>query len=579
MAISQRTVPTLELLNGAQAGQKFRLDQIITIIGRNSDCDIVLEPMSVSRRHASVEWRDGKFLLRDLSSTRGTYLNQRRIGNDPVLLEHGATIQIAELLLRFRSQILQINEKEDDTQSTIYATIEVVSDDGSSSFMKPLEKLRALQKISRQLSSKLELHAVLEHTLESLFDIFPLAERGFILLKNESGGDLVPQVIRSRSGPIGELSISKSVLNRVLSRGEAILGKDPNLDFPDQDSGTSGGIRSLMCVPLWDGDQEVIGVIQIDTRDQRFGFDQDDLDLLAGVAGQIAAAVQNARLHQVLMTQGELQRELQFARQVMQALLPERPASIAGYEFWEYYEPARHIGGDYYGYIPLVDPQDTESAPSSRLAVAVGDVVGKGLAAALLTSKLSSEIRLFLQLESDPAQVVTRLNKHLDPRGQLDMFITFLLIILDVETHRMTLVNAGHPAPLIRRGDGRIEEFGRGSSSIPLAIMPNCVYRSVETHLGEDDVVILYSDGVTDAMNSAHRRFDEAGRLVSTIRQAPGGPSEIGECIMREVRQHVGSQSQFDDITLICLGRKVGGIQSTMPGLPSSPEGLPNGRG
>jgi serine phosphatase RsbU (regulator of sigma subunit) len=557
MGVSQRIVPSLEFVAGAWVGRRFSLNRPLTVLGRNSECDIVFEPMSVSRKHASIECRDGRYFLTDLGSTRGTYLNQKKIGREPIPLEDGSTIRIAEILMRFRSPILRIRENEDETQSTIFASIDAISS-GDSSYptVKPLEKLRALQKISRQLSSTLELHDVLELTLASLFEIFPRAEQGFVLLQDEKGAELVPQVIRSRTGPIGELSVSKAVLQRVLSKGDAILGKDLRGDFPDSDSVSAGRTYSLMCAPLWDGNHEPTGVIQIDARDGQGGFDQDDLDLLAAVAGQIAAAVQVARMHQALMNQRELEQDLQVARHVMQALLPERPTAVKGYEFWEYYEPARHVGGDYYGYIPLDNNDPDDGGRPRRWAVAVGDVVGKGLPAALLTSKLSSEIRLFLQLESDPAAVVSRLNRHLDPGGILDMYITFLLIILDIESHRMTLVNAGHPAPLIRRGDGNLEVFGRESSSLPLAIQLSSEYRAVETGVGEDDVVILYSDGVTDALDATQERFGEEGRLETTILAAPTAPAEVGEAIMKAVRNHAASQPQFDDVTLICFGRR-----------------------
>jgi serine phosphatase RsbU (regulator of sigma subunit) len=556
MTVSHRIIPSLEILAGPRAGRRIPLSQAVTVIGRHSECDIVLEPMSVSRKHAAIERRDDRCYLRDLGSTRGTYLNQTKLTTQSAPLEDGSTIRIGEVLIRFRSRLLRIREKDDETQSTIFASIEdVPSGDSSCPTVKPLEKLRALQKISRQLSSKLELHEVLELTLDSLLEIFPRAERGIILLRQGEGGDLFPQAVRARSGSIGELSVSTTILRRVLSDGAAVLSEDLGGELPDPGDPSAGTPHSLMCAPLWDGNREPIGVVQIDAKAGRAGFDQDDLDLLATVAGQIAAAVQAARMHQELMKQRELEREFQLARQVMQALLPERPTGVAGYQFWECYEPARHVGGDYYGYIPLVDAGPDEAGPPRRWAVAVGDVVGKGLPAALLASKLSSEVRLFLQIEPDPAAVVSRLNRYLGPGGNLDMYITFALLVIDVEAHRMTLVNAGHPAPLILRGNGTLEVFGRGSSSLPLAILLDSEYRAVETGLGEDDVVILFSDGVTDALDADHKRFGEDGRLERTILEAPASPAEVGERIMKAVRDHAGSQPQFDDLTLICLGR------------------------
>jgi len=238
----------------------------------------------------------------------------------------------------------------------------------------------------------------------------------------------------------------------------------------------------------------------------------------------------------------------------MQALLPERPASVKGYEFWDHYEPARHVGGDYYGFIPLFDPQDNRRGDARRWAIAVGDVVGKGLPAALLTARLSAEIRLFLQGETDPARVVTRLNLQLTENGVLDMYITFLLAMLDVSSHRLMIVNAGHPYPLIRRNDGRLEEFAPEASGLPLAIQGDWVYETTETTLEPGDVVILYTDGVTDALNPQNERFGDP-MLRKLFLAAPAGPAAAGESLIQHVRNHVAGRTQFDDITMVAFGR------------------------
>ena len=364
---------------------------------------------------------------------------------------------------------------------------------------------------------------------------------------------LAPEAIRTRSGPAGELSISKSVLQRVLNNGQAILSKDVAAEFPHSESISEGRIRSLMCVPIMDQKRHPIGILQIDTRDGRGWFVQEDLDLLVSVAYQISVAVQNARLHGDLLKQHEMEQELLFARQVMQALLPERPLSVPGYEFWDCYEPARHVGGDYYGFLPLYEAQENRQQPARRWAIAVGDVVGKGLPAALLTARLSAEIRLFLQGEADPARVVSLLNQQLIENGVLDMFITFLLAVLDIPSHKLRVVNAGHPCPLIRRRNGTIEELGRDASGLPLAIERDWVYAVVETTLEPGDVVILYTDGVPDAMNTENERFGDA-RLRQLLAGAAAGPAAVGEALVRQVHNHASSGNQFDDITLVAFG-------------------------
>jgi sigma-B regulation protein RsbU (phosphoserine phosphatase) len=554
MAAPQTIVPTLQILSGPFTGRLYTLDREVTIIGRNPECDLVLQPKSVSRKHAAILRKSGGFVLKDMGSTRGTFVNGQKL-TQPVLLEDGNTLQIGELLLNFSSRVVQIQDG-DEEQSTIYATIDLLNQsDRNLPLVRPEAKLRALRLISQELGGTLVLNEVLDRIFNSLFEIFPRAERGFVLVREPGSDTLVPEVIRSRTGPAGELTISKTILNRVLNDGQAILSKDLPKEFPESESVSDSQIRSLMCVPLLDQDRKPIGIMQIDTRDGRGRFDQDDLDLLVAVANQISVAVQNARLHKALVRQREMEQELLFARQVMQALLPDRPASVPGYEFWAYYEPARHVGGDYYGFFPLrqavgADRRDV----ATRWAIAVGDVVGKGMPAALLTAKLSGEVRLFLQGDPDPAWVVSQLNHQFDDGGVLDLYITFLMVMLDVQRHHLSVVNAGHPCPMIRRRNGTLEELGKTVSGLPLAIMPNYPYETAMTLLEPGETVILYTDGVTDAMNPANERFGES-RLRAALSGAGPGAAAAGEAIVKAVQRFVADRQQFDDITLVCLAR------------------------
>ncbi len=553
MASGQSIVPSLQILSGPLAGRLFKVDRELLVIGRNPDCDIVLEPKSVSRRHAAIVRRNSDFVIKDLGSTRGTFVNGQRI-DQPVPLSSGHLIQIGEVQLSYSTQAVQIQEGAQD-QSTVFAAIDMAgSSDIIHPAVKPEQKLRALQQITMAFGSTLVLSEILEKVLASLFEIFPRAERGFVLLEDRERHILAPEAIRTRTGPPGDLSISKSILQRVLNNGQAILSKDIAAEFPQSESVTDSRIRSLMCVPILGQDRRALGIVQIDTRDGRSRFEQEDLDLLVTVASQISVAVQNAQLHTALMHQQEVEQELVLARQVMQALLPERPVDVPGYEFWDHYEPARQLGGDYFGFLPQYDPSDDRRESTDRWAIAVGDVVGKGLPAALVTAKLSTEIRLFLQGEDDPARVVGRLNRLLSENGVLDMYITFVLVMLDVRTHRLVVANAGHPYPLIRRHDGRIEELGRHASGLPLAIEGSWIYETTETTLEPGDLVVLYTDGVTDSLNVAQERLGEP-RLLRELGKAPAGAAAVGEHLVQQVRRHAVGQSQFDDVTLVVFGR------------------------
>jgi serine phosphatase RsbU (regulator of sigma subunit) len=560
--------PSLEVVAGMQAGRIFHLSRDHSLLGRSDGCDVILSPRTVSRRHAVIERRGRGFTIRDLGSTRGTFVGNVRVGRESVSLENGAMIRLGDLVLIFHCGEVRVQD-EDTPSTSVLASIDVASaGDTRTTVVKPREKLRALLKINRDLACALDLNDVLDRTLASLFEIFPLAERGFILLPDPNDSEPAPTIVRSRSGLPGPLSISRTILNRVLNDGYAILSGDVAGEFPDSRSAAEGQIRSLLCAPLLDDQRQPIGIIQIDTFESRGRFEQDDLDLLVAVAGQIGVAIQNARLHKALLNQRELERDLQFARRVMQTFLPKHPVTLPDYDFWDYYEPARQLGGDYYGYLPLDDPELAAERPSRRWAVGIGDVMGKGLPAALHAAKLSAEVRLFLSLEPDPTQVVSRLNRYLQIGGTPDVFITFLLVILDLDTSRIVAVNAGHPPPLIRRGETGFEELADTDGGLPLAVSLDSNYPASDSTLGEQDVLILYTDGVTDAMNIQDERFGLEG-LIESARSATGSASSIGEAIRRDLRRHTAGRELFDDITLICLGRHQPETQCTVTAFDS----------
>src|SRR5262249_12513484 len=186
-----------------------------------------------------------------------------------------------------------------------------------------------------------------------------------------------------------------------------------------------------------------------DTYDDRGRFTQEDLDLLVAVASQVSVAVENAQLHTTSIEQTQIEQEAVDANEVQLALLPERRPTLPGYDFWDYYEPARFVGGDYFDYLPVVYPDAQGNVSLRRWWLAVGDVAGKGMPAALLMARLSAEVRLFALTMSDPLKIVERLNRDFCLRTISERFITFVLAQIDAETHRLTVVSAGHTSPII----------------------------------------------------------------------------------------------------------------------------------
>ena len=310
-------------------------------------------------------------------------------------------------------------------------------------------KLKALLEISQNLGKALAVKQVLPKLLDSLFTIFIQADRGFIVLRDPAGGRLVPKAVKYRRGDDPEMiRISRTIINEVMATKEAILSADAAVDkrFDMAESIADFHIRSMMCVPLINSEGAAIGVIQIDTVNQRNRFSREDLDVLASVASQAAFAVENAELHETLLREQALERELRVAHEVLRGFLPAASPRIPQYEFFAFYEPASQLGGDYYDYIPL---------SGGRLAVVVADVSGKGIPASLLMARLSADARYCLASEPTPAEAVNRLNRAFCEAGWEDRFVTLVLAVLDVQRNEVAVVNAGHLPPLLRRGRGR----------------------------------------------------------------------------------------------------------------------------
>jgi serine phosphatase RsbU (regulator of sigma subunit) len=244
---------------------------------------------------------------------------------------------------------------------------------------------------------------------------------------------------------------------------------------------------------------------------------------------------------------------LDAARRVQDSLLPQRMPELPGYQFYAHYEPAQEVGGDYYGFVPL-GPE--------RVALSLGDVAGKGVAAALLMAKLSSDARYCLLSEPELTRAVARLNDLVYEAmsdGKMDRFITLAAAVLDASANAVTVVNAGHLSPLLYRGaSGAAEDaLPKEAGGLPMGIMDGQSYEAYTVPLAPGDCLILFSDGVTDAANVRREKFGRKGIGSALTGAGPLGARALGERVIRAVQRHAagGAQRDQDDITLVCVGR------------------------
>ena len=242
-----------------------------------------------------------------------------------------------------------------------------------------------------------------------------------------------------------------------------------------------------------------------------------------------------------------LKLDLGLAREVQRGFLPQRMPEIPGYEFFGYYESAYEIGGDYYDFIPL---------PRQRLAILLGDVAGKGVVAALLMAKLSADARSCMLTEPDLAVAIGKLNALMNQSGIADRFVTLVAAILDHASHTVTLVNAGHPSPLLyRRATRRVAEaIGNEAAGFPLGIQSGFEYASCQVSLAPGDSILAFTDGVSEATDVDNVPFGWKG-VDAAVQGNAYSPRALGERVVQVVKQFTAGRSQDDDIALVGFGR------------------------
>lgn len=513
------------------------------LVGRMSACEINIghDSQDVSRKHARLYREGDDWFVEDLGSRNHTYVNGLDIGvRSPRILQYGDRIRVCCYEMHFLDSDGPLHDSSSvrlhDTpitqaKSSVSLTSEVGPDDRT--------KLSALINVTQGLKNILSLDAVLADTLTALLRTFPTAQRGVIGLLEDN--EFVPKWWKLReSNGQQSIGVSRTVIQHVINEKEAILLENAPKEFPDHLSITELSIQSLMCAPLLDADRNAIGAFQIDSESFA-GFSRDDLVLMAAVAIQASLAISFARLHEHALQQQIIERDLKLARDVQGEFLPKSTPDIPGYEFADYYEPARFIGGDYFDYVPLAN---------GKMAIVVGDVGGKGAPAALHMARMAMETRRCLLEFSDPAEVISELNLRLATR-----FATFVMYVLDTNSHSLTVVNAGHRPPLRRRADGTMESLGDLISRYPFGVEEDVQYESATYKLLPGETVSLLSDGFEDSYNAQRDEYFGIERIEAAITAAGDTAAVIVNELVRQVEEFSDGTMQIDDMCIVTISR------------------------
>jgi phosphoserine phosphatase RsbU/P len=530
------------------------LDRDRITLGRSSACELAYpDDSGLSRQHMAFIRDGGTWEVQDLGSKNGTLLNGKRL-DQRTPFHMGDRVMAGHLTIEFAGsdpaarpvsdKVVFVETPEaNKSTTTVAANLEsLIAPSGldqisQGTIIQANPQMQALIRAGRELVGYRPLNELFEVIMDLAMQAV-MAARGVLMTLED--GELVVRASRGAG-----FKISTTVRDRVLKERTSLLVRDTQLDqaLREQKSIVQNKVRGMIAVPLQTNDR-VIGLIYVDTPDLIREFTREDLGLLTVMANIAATRIDHARLSEIEAVERAMAQELEQAAHIQMGLLPTKSPDVLGMDIAGSTLPCRTVGGDYYDYLTF---------PDGRAAVLIGDVAGKGMPASLLVSSLQARVKVLFEDGDDLAQKIMRLNKHTAANCPGNRFITFFMTVVNPSTGELVYTNAGHNPPLMIRADGTVEDLKGGG--IILGILPIAKYEDVHATMNPGDMLVLYSDGVTEAATAADDDFGEArlGQLAASLRTRPA--HEIVAAVQSEVAKFAAGTPQADDITVVVMRR------------------------
>jgi serine phosphatase RsbU (regulator of sigma subunit) len=533
------------------------------LIGRSEDNDLALPDPFSSGHHAIIAPADNGFCVRDNGSKNGTFLNGKKVQGeielkrgDEILIgstriiydkELSSNVEVTEVAHPSRNINTVIPLKDILKKQDIDTTIQSLATPAD--FMKiksDYKSMAVLNEVSKALVLHQPLHELLERIMDLISEYLPM-DRGVLMLKEGNPPQMIAKVPRINNKNLlrQKILVSQSIINLVLDNHSSVLTADAQTDdrLMMKDSVIKSNIHSAMCVPLWNN-REIIGVIYADRISLLDQFGEDDLRLMTLLSNLAAVKIENSKAIEQAIEVEKFQKELALAAQIQKDFLPKKNPPCENFDIAGTNIPCNQVGGDYYDFI-AIDP--------CRLAVVVADVSGKGMSAALLMASLRAaliaEVGPQLRLEN----MAAKLNDFVHSSSAANKFITFFFCELDMRTGVLRYINAGHNPPIVIAKDGTVARLD--PTGFCLGMFPAVAYEISQVTLDKGDMVVLFTDGITDARNKDNGEFGEEN-LIGLLKKSTKKPaSEIVGKICAELSSFTAGVEPFDDMTLIVLKR------------------------
>jgi sigma-B regulation protein RsbU (phosphoserine phosphatase) len=519
-------------------------------IGRSSAAELCFpEDAGLSRQHFAFENEGEDWTVQDLGSKNGTFVNNIPL-KARLILKPGDRITAGHLVIVYSPNAANANDgvvvfEGSDTNSPTTSTVITSLEGALTNQTMAIERggpkssapMQALIRAGQELAENRPLNELFPVILDLAIEAVN-AQRGVLLLLE---GDAL--VARAHKGE--GFRISTAVRDRVINEKSSILVRDAQLDdaFKGRMSIVEQKVHTMMAAPL-QAKERIIGLIYLDSPFILREFTKDDLSLLTVMANIAAVRIENARLAEVEAVERIMKRDLDQAADIQGRMLPDHAPNVPGAELAGFNLPCRTVGGDYYDFFPY---------PDGKVGLTLGDVSGKGMPASLMMAELHARVQVLAEDPGDLGPFMVRLNKATCAKCPSNRFVTFFFCVLDPASGELSFANAGHNPPILVRANGAAEMLEGGGPV--LGILSTAPYAEMHAQLDHGDMLVLYSDGVTEANNAAFDEFDEE-RFIQVLKQHRHQPATaIVEAVTKALTEFCAGAPQADDITLAVAKR------------------------
>jgi len=524
------------------------------IIGRSSQCDLVINDSTVSRKHAQIEISDENTIsLTDLGSHNGTTVNGDAIA-DTVKLQANDIISFGRVEFKITpsptqkalSSSFSLADSEQDLANATLLPIKEALQPLPAKVIDNPKVFGALSEMGKMLILPGSGEEMFDKALQLLQEVIP-TERVAILLSAPEDQELYLATCRlSERHTSGSFSISRTIVQELLHQKNAILISDPLADsrFAQQKSIIGSGIKSAMAVPLFD-EERVLGILYADTTNPLHRYTEDFLRITATFGNILAAKITNQNLLKEREAKQVLEAELKVASQIQNQLLPTKLLDIEGYSLNAFQAQCKMVGGDLYDVAQLKD---------GRILFLLADVSGKGMGAALLMSNILAAFRILYDAEDfNLLDATCGVSKQLLQFSRPGDFATLFIGILCPKTNKLRYINAGHNPPMMIRSDGKVENLQ--ASGIPIGAFDISEWQEETLEFGVGDFLFMFTDGVSEATNTEGEMYEDDRLKRFLLNSRNQSPEELTESVLDEINAFTGGALQSDDITMMILRR------------------------